>query len=88
MALKDDPKCGCGISWLWMTSESDPLRGACATHDNLYAHKNMLGLTRKEADRRFLKEALKIAKSRESLREKGKAYLYYGIIRTTGWLWW
>lgn len=30
---KDDPWTGCGISWLWGTSEDDPFYEACVWHD-------------------------------------------------------
>jgi hypothetical protein len=83
--LSDDKECGCGISKIFMTSTKDPLTPACLVHDQFYEYKPC---TRLQADQSFLREALAIARQKNSLLIKGQAYVYYGFIRAFGWLWW
>jgi hypothetical protein len=89
----DDPCRRCGYMWLstdWvfgLFGKKDPMREACRLHDDLFA--DPAGLTRKEVDDMFYRAMTVL------IKEKGdKWYLYiqrdvyYGIVRSVGWLWW
>ncbi len=83
--MKNDPVIGCGISTIWMTREDDPFKEACAYHDAKYQYH--IG-TKNEADEQFFKDTWKIAEEKDSLYLKAKSYLFYGIVKSIGWMWW
>jgi hypothetical protein len=76
----------CGDGW-FQTTERDPFLWACRWHDLAYQkHKLLWERDRKDIDREFLCRMLLIAKSRNRLRLR--AYTYYGLVRTFGWIAW
>lgn len=86
--MKDDKFEGCGIKDILATDSSDPFHKACVTHDKAYEKGSVMQKmsSRKQADDIFLAQCLEIAGSCWPL--KVKAYVYYGIIRAVGWLYW
>lgn len=87
-SLKNDPVSCCGISYIWSTGLDDPFLPACIQHDAMYAEYPH-SITRAEADMRFLTMMLEIARNEEFYtRRKERAFLYYRLARTLGWLWW
>lgn len=92
--LPEDPCYRCGwflLSTDWMYGlfgKKDPFYKACALHDDLYTPElRPEGLTRKQADQLFLSAMRTIIKE----EHKGnicQAYVYYGIARSLGWLYW
>lgn len=85
--MKDDNGKGCGISWLWLDAYGD-FKPACSIHDAEYGLNDggVQPKTRKEVDDMFLQIMLNEAKG--STRKKAKAYIYYGLVRALGGLWW
>ena len=87
--LPEDPNVICGYG-PFSTSEKDPFNAACALHDEAYTthmiDKNEV--SQKAADLRLLIDMLEVAKKKKSTVLKLKAYLYYGIVRSVGWLFW
>ncbi len=86
MSGSDSPGIGCGIWPLLL--EKTRFYPACSWHDVAYttdswAQKN---LTRKQVDDWFLKQNLLIAG--DNKYHRARAYLFYGIARAVGALWW
>lgn len=87
--LPDDPIARCGYFFLntdYFFPDGDPMTPACVLHDSLYDHDLNGGISRKQADRIFLKAMLVIAGDSRAL--KLQAYTYYRIVRLTGWIVW
>lgn len=86
--MPSDNKDGCGIAWLWF-DEYDKYRNACLVHDHNYVSNEQPEPTvadRKEVDQAFLRVML--TQSQGKPLSVAKAYLYYTIVRSVGWLWW
>ena len=87
--LPDDKEPGCGYG-LFKTGEDDPLLRACDVHDARYGQhevgKEFEPYSQARADREFLNNSLRLAGGSKIL--KARAYIYYGLIRTFGWLVW
>lgn len=81
-----DEKTGCGLSRLWFLP--DLFVEACSRHDQEYelAHAGEQTRTAREVDSRLLSDMLLEAGT--SLRKKALAYLFYGIARAYGWIYW
>lgn len=86
--MEDDPTPGCGISTIWHTSDTDPLKAACDWHDQAYEAGSwqQWKLSRLQVDRHFLQLMLNIARGRLWL--KARAIAYYITVRTLGASWW
>ena len=86
--MKEDNYSGCGISQIWATDERDPFYDICLMHDAAYEKGSEIQkiLSRKHLDKLFLNQCLEIAGS--SIALKIKAYVYYSIVRSFGWLYW
>jgi hypothetical protein len=87
-----DNKDTCG---LWPLSYDDPdFLSACSVHDASYVNKELRRQTmsRKEADKWFLRNMLSKVDSESSRLKKvtmrGRAYVYYGLARVVGGLVW
>lgn len=80
----DDFVCGAaGIE----TSKKDPFYAPCAVHDARFVESDTnLTMTRKEADKEFLNNMLDVARITGKWYLVPKAYLYYGIARALGGL--
>lgn len=91
--LPEDKIERCGYMWLssdWlfgMFGKRDPMKEACVLHDKLFDKPD--GLTRKEVDEIFYNAMTALIKERG-----GKWWMYvqrdvyYGIVRSLGWLAW
>lgn len=77
---------GCGIAPLIL--KRGKLVDACKWHDKAYTEQSwaQLNLSRKEVDDWFLAQMLEIAG--KSKLEKVQAYVFHGIARALGWIWW
>lgn len=85
--VPEDADVCCGISYLWSTGPNDPFISACAWHDLKYSEDPKVRTqTRLEVDQIFLGRMLTIAGRDEELI--AKAYMFYSIVRSVGWLWW
>jgi len=81
---------GCGISSIIATHEDDPFYQACRRHDNryLFSGEKRDPVKRREVDRDFFNDMIRIAEARKSRYLKVKAYVYYGVARAFGgWFW-
>lgn len=68
-----------------------PFMPSFQMHDRLFASRDKgfrHGLSRKQADDFLLRSMLNIARERKSARLKAEAYLYYGLAKTFGGLFW
>lgn len=85
--MKDDDYQGCGISRIWATRSDDPFRTACIIHDNAYKSGSweQENLNRAIVDYGLLQNMLMVA---NTPLLKAKAYLFYGLARSLGWLYW
>ena len=93
--LPDDPCARCGYlflntDWIFgLFGKTDPMTPACKLHDELYAIGPEIGMSRLEADNHF-RDAMvlltnkEIGRKREFMQKQTK--VYYGIVRSTGWL--
>lgn len=83
---KDTEGIGCGIYPLLL--KRSKFIEACSWHDQTYTEQSwaQLNLTRKEVDDWFLQQMKQIAG--DSTLRKAQAYLFYGIARVLGGLWW
>lgn len=81
----DDPHEGCGI-WPALITDTKFLP-ACAWHDVAYIRESFLQgkLTRKQVDRWFLDQMLRIA---TNWRERAQAYAFYALARVFGAPFW
>lgn len=87
--LPDDPCARCGYFFLntdYFFPGGDPMTPACVLHDSLYDRELNGGISRKTADRIFLKAMLNIANGNKLLT--AQAYTYYGIVRLFGGFVW
>lgn len=84
MPLPEDPIDRCGYA-IFSLPSSHEFSEACSVHDETFLRK---GISRNLADTRLLKDMLKIAKDKKSLKLKLQAYIFYGIARTFGKLFW
>jgi hypothetical protein len=77
---------GCGIYPLLL--KRSKFIAACTWHDKAYSDQSwaQLNLTRKEVDDWFLGQMLEIAGN--SKLRMIQAYVFHGIARTLGWIWW
>lgn len=80
--LPNDPVDRCGY-FCFSTGPNDPFIKCCVMHDKLYVGKPC---TRKEADQAFYECCLQIAGEDRGLKIRAK--IYYGIVRSVGWLFW
>ena len=81
------PEAACGIQ-PFVTGTKDPLHKACLWHDKAYLRgsKEQIIFSRKEVDDIFLGKMLKLAG--DSLIKKAQSYVYYGLVRLFGWMFW
>lgn len=85
--LPNDDAVGCGISYIGLFEASSAFQAACAMHD-LEFEKNEAGTqpkTRAQVDREFLDNMLAVA---PTFRLRARAYVYFGLARTFGGLFW
>jgi len=88
-ALLPEDECeGCGIGYLGLIETVTPFLPACLDHDRAYdAHERGTDTrSRAEVDRAFLEHCLRLAG--RSLKLRALAYVYYGLARTFGGLFW
>lgn len=80
----DDFVCGAaGIE----TSKKDPFLQPCAVHDARFVESNTNpNMTRKEVDKEFLNNMLDVARVQNKWWLVPKAYIYYGLARAFGGL--
>jgi len=86
--MKDDRDiCGFGILSL---PPEHPFTQACARHDRWYVRKSLEEQTpgRRRVDDLLLREMLHIAKEEKSFKLKAQAYLYFGIAKLVGKIFW
>lgn len=87
-ALLPEDECeGCGIGYLGLIETVTPFVPFCLMHDFEYGLKEQ-GLqkkTRAQVDREFLDGMLSVA---ETFRLRALAYVYYGLARSLGGLFW
>jgi len=85
--MTSDPEDICGISKWWGLPNS-PFSSDCAAHDieHLKQEAGTQTKSRKQVDREFLANMLKTAGNSRTL--KLRAYLFYGVVRTFGWIYW
>lgn len=85
----DDPNPACGYG-PFRTGADDPFLRSCVVHDLRYGQhdtgEELEPYTRSRADREFLDNMLR--QSGDSLALKVRAYVYYGLVRSLGWLVW
>ena len=85
---KENEKDRCGVGFIRLPG-GHPLTPACAVHDHRYVNKEV---SRKEADREFLHNALEIAKVQDTRYKRvitaAQGYLFYGAIRLFGGIVW
>lgn len=87
MTIPDDPNTVCGY-WFLNTGKNDYFIPACEFHDKAYTKGSwhQKHMTRKEVDDKFLEHMLLLAGN--DLTKKAKAYLFYGIVRSVGGIFW
>lgn len=84
MPLPNDPKIRCGYS-RFSLPEDHPFTPACKIHDEAFEHKL---ISRNLADTHLLKDMLRIARARQSFKLEIQAYIFYGLARVFGKLFW
>ena len=82
-ALPDDSGYGCGW-WIFKTCDDDSFFECCKGHDDLYTNHG--DTSQKEADLQFYNCCLTVAGDSNYL--KYRAWLFYGIVRSLGWMFW
>lgn len=87
MMQDDRDICGFGILSL---PPDHPFTPACRRHDYWFTQKSLGNPTpgRKRVDEQLLKEMLYIAKMHGSTKLKIMAYVYYGIAKAVGKIFW
>lgn len=68
-----------------------PFQPSFQMHDRIFGSRErgfVGGFTRYEADRLLLDSMLRIARERKSTRLRAEAYVYYGLARAFGSLFW
>lgn len=85
--MSSDNKEGCGIGWLFFDAY-DEFSPGCKIHDAEFRlqDEGFQAKTRKEVDKMFLQIMLNESQGKPA--SVAKAYLYYTIVRSVGWLWW
>ena len=84
-----DKKNRCGV-FPFSLPEQHPFTPICKMHDQVFVAKEQGFPTggRKRVDIALLSGMLGVAKERKSLSLKMQAYLYYGLARTFGKIFW
>lgn len=91
--IKEDSLDVCGAGPMELSKE-DLFNPACAAHDDLFVakHSGETAFSRREADNLLLDNLLLLASSQGTAFartwNKGRAYLFYGIAKTFGKIWW
>lgn len=85
--LPEDECEGCGIGYLGLIETVSPFVTACKIHDLEFSLKEQgkQSKTRAQVDRQFLENMLRVA---TTFRLRALAYVYYGLARTLGGLFW
>jgi hypothetical protein len=82
--LPNDETDRCGYFFL-STGQNDPMIPCCKKHDDMYEDKSH-GHTQKEVDQLFF--ACMMHRAGKSFWLRQRARLYYGIVRSLGWMFW
>ena len=78
----------CGVKPFALPKEH-PFTRICYVHDLIFDRKEAgENYTRGEADKLLLRGMLAIAKAKKSYRLRAEAYVYYGLARAFGGLFW
>jgi hypothetical protein len=85
--LPEDECEGCGIGYLGLIETVSPFVPACLVHDLEFSLKEHGKQTKSRAqvDREFLENMLRVA---TTFRLRALAYVYYGLARSLGGLFW